>query len=363
MSAIPSTFDDITAEWFTGALRERGRLSSGRATAVSVTRFGEGVGLMGQTARLTVQFSDDVRGLPTSYVVKLSATAEANRAMGVHYRIYEKEVRFYRELAPQVPVTTAEAFIAEFDPASHDFVLVLADLAPLRVGSELEAPSDDEVRLAVREMAKLHAHFWNRRQDLPWVPMLNESPWDSHQQFWEQGWPAFLASRSEVPEALRRCGDLMVTKVLPLQNWMCRTPTTIIHMDFRLSNTFFGESDGQPAFALVDWQPFSWARGPYDLGYFMSQSISIEQRRALEEEVLRLYVDELEAHGVTGYALADARADYVGGIAYCLLYAMGTVTIDLGNEHGRRYADAIVTRAAAAAEDLDVFGFLSSLPG
>lgn len=362
MTGIPSTFDDITAAWLTAALRERGRLPRGSVTSVQVTRFGEGVGLMGQTARMSVTFSDDVVGLPTSYVIKIAATAEANRAMGVHYRIYEKEVRFYRELAGSVPVTTAEAFIAEFDPSSSDFILVLADLAPMNVGSELETPSDDQVRLAVSEMAKLHAHFWGRRNDIPWVPLLEESPWDSHQQFWEQGWPAFIASRDgKVPTAMKQSGDLMVEKVLRLQHWMCREPVTIIHMDFRLANTFFGNQNGRPSFALVDWQPFSWARGPYDLGYFMSQSIPVEQRRRLQDEVLQRYVDGLVAGGVRGYGLADARADYVGGIAYCLLYAMGTVTIDLGNDHGRRYANAIVERAAAATEDLDVLGFLTAL--
>jgi len=362
MTAIPSTFEEITADWLTEALRQRGRLPRGSVRTVTVTRFGEGVGLMGQTARLSVQFSDDVSGLPTSYVVKIAATAEANRAMGVHYRIYEKEVRFYRELASSVPITTAEAFIAEFDPASNNFILVLADLAPMRVGSELEEPSDDEVRLAVSEMAKLHAHFWGRRGDIPWVPTLEESPWDSHQQFWAQGWPAFLASRNgDVPERFKQSGDLMVEKVLALQHWMCREPITIIHMDFRLANVFFGGDSGSSKFALVDWQPFSWAHGPYDLGYFMSQSIPVEQRQRLEAEVLQRYVDGLVAGGVTGYDLADARADYIGGVAYCLLYAMGTVTIDLGNEHGRRYADAIVGRAAAAVDDLDVLGFLRSL--
>lgn len=362
MTVIPSTFEEITAEWLTGALRERGRLPRGSVQTVAVTRFGEGVGLMGQTARMTVTFSSDVVGLPTSYVVKIAATAEANRAMGVHYRIYEKEVRFYRELANSVPVTTAEAFIAEFDPERNDFVLVLADLAPMSVGSELETPTDDQVRLAVSEMAKLHAHFWDRRSDIPWVPTLEESPWDSHQQFWEQGWPAFIASRDgKVPGAMKQSGDLMVEKVRALQHWMCREPVTIIHMDFRLANTFFGTDGGVPTFALVDWQPFSWARGPYDLGYFMSQSIPVEQRRRLEVAVLQQYVEGLAAAGVRGYGLADARADYVGGVAYCLLYAMGTVTIDLGNETGRRYADAIVERAAAATEDLDVLGFLKSL--
>lgn len=362
MTAIPSTFDDITASWLTEAFRSRGRLLRGSVTGVTVTRFGEGVGLMGQTARMSVTFSDDVSGLPTSYVVKIAATAEANRAMGVHYRIYEKEVRFYRELAGSVPVATAEAFIAEFDAESNNFVLVLADLSPMRVGSELETPTDDEVRLAVDEMAKLHAHFWGRRNDIPWVPLLEESPWDSHQQFWEQGWPAFLASRSgNVPSLFKQSGDLMVEKVLALQHWMCREPVTVIHMDFRLANTFFGVDGSTPRFALVDWQPFSWARGPYDLGYFMSQSIPEEQRRRLETEVLGRYVDGLSRGGVRNYGLVDARADYIGGVAYCLLYAMGTVTIDLGNEHGRRYANAIVGRAAAAAEDLDVVGFLRAL--
>ncbi len=169
----------------------------------------------------------------------------------------------------------------------------------------------------------------------------------------------FLEQRGDtVHPAMRAAGDLMVTRVLDLQHVMCRPPLTIIHMDWRLANLFFASDQGGDPFAVVDWQPFSRSRGPYDLGYFLSQSIPVEQRRRLEGELLDSYLDLLGEHGVTGYTRADLRGDYRRGIAYCLLYPMGTVTIDLANAAGRAYADAITERAGVAADDHDVVGVI-----
>lgn len=354
---IPDSFDDVTPDWLTDALRDGGHLPSGRVTAVRQARIGEGSGFMGKISELQVDYDGAPPGTPTRFVAKMAADPGPNRDMGVNYRIYEKESRFYSELAPQVALRTPKPYVNRFDPSTHSFVLVLEHLAPMEVGSELVTPTDEQVRLSVTEMARFHAAWWDPDgTTIPeWIPRLCDPPWPSHEQFWAFAWPMFLEQRGHsISPEMRAAGDLMVDHVLDLQQVMCRPPLTIIHMDWRAANLFFAGPDGGDPFAVVDWQPFSRSRGPYDLGYFLSQSIPVEQRRRMESDMLALYLDTLVANGVTDYSADDLLGDYRRAIAYTLLYPMGTVTIDLATEAGRAYADAITERASAAATDHDV---------
>jgi hypothetical protein len=126
-----------------------------------------------------------------------------------------------------------------------------------------------------------------------------------------------------------------------------------VHLDFRRSNIFVTHDRGAPDVAVVDWQPLSIGRGPYDLGYFLSQSVPVAQRRALEQPMLSLYHTVLRDHGVRHYTADDVWDDYRLGVAYSSSYAVGTLLVDLANSTGRSYADEILDRAAAAVFDLD----------
>lgn len=361
MLPIPSSFAELTPDWLTVALREAGHLGEGRVSATTTERLGEGSGFMSQVERLLVEYDAAPAGLPASFIVKMAAEPGPNREMGVTYRIYEKESRFYAELAPRVSLRTPKPYVNLFDPASHDFVLLLEDLAPMQVGSELVTPTDDQVRLAVTEMARFHAAWWDPDGTrIPaWVPRLDEPPWTSHKQFWEFGWPLFKEQRGHtVPAEMLACGDRLVDSVLELQALLCRPPLTIFHMDWRLANLLFDPGADAEPFAVIDWQPFSRGRGAYDLGYFLSQSIPADQRRRLEGELLAAYLDTLLAQGVSGYDHDTLLYDYRLGIAYTLLYPMGTVTIDLANADGQAYAAAIAERAGAAVVDHDILAVI-----
>ena len=49
---IPTTIDDITADWLTASLRDAGALDGGIVTGFSSEPIGQGVGLMGILHRL-----------------------------------------------------------------------------------------------------------------------------------------------------------------------------------------------------------------------------------------------------------------------------------------------------------------------
>ena len=99
-------------------------------------------------------------------------------------------------------------------------------------------------------------------------------------------------------------------------------PVTVIHGDYRLDNMFFPEREGDPI-TVIDFQLMARARGPYDLAYFTSQSLDIEQRRATEHDLVRRYHDTLMAAGVRDYSFDDCFEDYRLAILWCAVFPIG----------------------------------------
>ena len=84
-------------------------------------------------------------------VAKLPAADETSRATGVAMRSYEKEVRFYQELADDLSIATPRVFHAALDPDDLSrFVLLLEDLAPADQGDQLVGCSPAVAASALR---------------------------------------------------------------------------------------------------------------------------------------------------------------------------------------------------------------------
>jgi aminoglycoside/choline kinase family phosphotransferase len=209
----------------------------------------------------------------------------------------------------------------------------------------------------VRELAKFHAYWWDTDElkALDEIPYLSDPIWRQHTQLFEFAWPLWKEQfggtvSAYCLETAERWGHA-IPKMLDM---LSEPPCTIIHMDYRLPNLFFRGPEGGVEFAVADWQPYSRAKGPYDIAYFLAESIPTEQRRRLQDEVLRLYHATLLENGVQDYSFDRCFEDFRLGVAYTILYPMGTVTVDLGNEHGRAYQRAINQRHMAAVDDLRV---------
>src|SRR5262249_22073095 len=134
-----------------------------------------------------------------------------------------------------------------------------------------------------------------------------------------------------------------------LMQHLSQPPITLAHGDYRLDNMFF--NDG--TLALCDWQLVCTARGAYDLGYFTTQSINVEQRREWEPALVRHYYDGLVGGGVSGYSFDDLWQDYRVAALFCLVYpviAGGSLTVE--DERHVRLCRALFERCTAAIADL-----------
>ena len=74
---VPRTHQEITAEWLTAALRERGMLVRGAVADVRAEDAGGLRGFAGQVLRLRLAFDGDAADAPISIIAKRPEALEA----------------------------------------------------------------------------------------------------------------------------------------------------------------------------------------------------------------------------------------------------------------------------------------------
>ena len=96
-SEVPFSLKDITVDWFTMALRESGLIDDEKILSLTYKVIGEEAGFNGEVAIFKLEYSDQRSRAPKSIVLKIP-TALKNRTLGQTMGLYEKEIRFYRDL-------------------------------------------------------------------------------------------------------------------------------------------------------------------------------------------------------------------------------------------------------------------------
>lgn len=350
--ALPEGPSDLTPEWLTAALRDAGHLGDASVVSARVEGVGQGVGVLCQLARIALAYDRPAPGAPARLVAKLPTTDPQTRGMVSLFRFYEREVRFYQELAPSVAVATPRCWAAALDAESGDFALLLDDLGGARAVDQLAGGSAADAALVVDEISALHAAWWGdpRLAELPWLPPVNSDVNRMGLGLYPTAWASFLDRFGDaVSPAARAYGERLGDRVLALLEAVADGPQTVCHGDLRLDNLFFGAA--RPV-TFIDWQIAGRAVGTYDVAYFVSQSLAPDVRRACERDLLARYHAALVAGGVRGYDFAQCEADYRRAVVFCFVYpVMAGGLGDLGNERGRALAIAMAERSAAALSD------------
>ena len=123
---------DLTASWLTAAI------GAGPVADFAVERIG--TGQMSECYRVRLTYADagcpPVRG-PESVVLKVAATDPMSRQTGLALGLYEREVRFYGDIAPRLGGPVAPCYHAAVDTSTGAFDLLLGDAGPAVVGDEI----------------------------------------------------------------------------------------------------------------------------------------------------------------------------------------------------------------------------------
>lgn len=354
---IPKSPAELSPEWLTSALQSGGAPNA-KVVSFDYEPIAAGVGFLGKLGRLRLHYAENGTGLPRTLIVKQPTLEAKSRQLAMMFRFYEREVSFYRDVGSAAGIRVPALHFGAADPKSGDFVLLLEDLAPARIGDQLAGCSAEDARSAIGALARCHAVWWRnpRLETFAWLPATND-PINQFAQFAYQGcWEPFVQFVGEtITPALRRTGETLATNVIRMLDGFVERPNTLVHGDYRADNLFFGDTrQGSPTLAAVDWQVSSRGAGAFDLAYFLSGNVSTEIRRAIELDMLRHYTDILRENGVHDYGFEQCLEDYRFGVLFCLLYSVIVIgTLDPTNERGVALFHANFERVAAAITDLE----------
>ena len=134
---------------------------------------------------------------------------------------------------------------------------------------------------------------------------------------------------------------------------LARPPRTFLHGDLRLDQLFFAVGGDDPPVTALDWQITHKGRGAYDVGYFLSQSMTADTRRSCEAQLIERYAMRLAEHGID-YPADELLRDYRLTIAICFTYpVVGFGRIDLANDRQLKLLRRMLDGAVSAIEDHD----------
>jgi len=323
---IPVTPDDLSLGWLIAALEFSGSDSMIQPIGMTKTSIGEGLSASGVLTRLNLKYKSPQPDAVSTLIVKMPMhPSNPNGASVRKQGTYPREIRFYRELAAECPLVTPEFYYGRHDP-----------------------DSDDEALEIIGELGKLHAHFWeaNDRADLHWL--RGDGISDRIANVFEQRWTdGRSAMADKVPEELFALGDRYFEDS-GLLIWIDEPPVTLFHGDFRLDNMYFSDGDSLPI-TFADFQRIGVGRGVIDFAVFALSALSVDQRRAIENDLLATYHRRLVDGGVEHYSKDDLWFDYrrsVGFVPIRTLVAMLIFTDSASNRN-----DALL-QTTTAVEDL-----------
>jgi hypothetical protein len=342
----------VDAAWLNDRLETAG-IAAG-ATITSIEPKVVGTGQMGRNVRFGLTWREQAEGLPPSVVGKFPSDDPKSRATGRAQGAYEKEVRFYQQLAHSVEIRTPRCYFADVD-ATGDFVMLMEDLAPAVQGDQLAGCTVNQAALALAEAARLHAPRWGD-PELEACDFLTAPGPDSAgllEAIYKALFPGF-AERYEASlpkEALglaERLGDHLGGWVLGNES-----PLTLVHGDYRLDNMLFGTDAGGYPLAVVDWQTVALGPALADIAYFMGASLLPDDRRASEQALLRDYHSALVAGGVPDFSWEQCFRDYRRSTFSGVVMAVVASMVVEQTERGDEMFIAMATRHAAHALELD----------
>ena len=354
MSAI-SVFklEDISIEWLNSMFDE----SSDQIVGFRCNPVG--TGQMGTNIRVELDWKSG--SVPTTVIMKFASNDKKTRITGIQTGAYEKEVRFYSEVAHLVDVALPKIYRAEIIPGTADMVLVMEDLAPREQGDQLVGSTFEQAQIAVREAASLHGSTWgsDSLSSKDWLIKRKSSDIEDFVDLAHQLFSSFLSRyKSDLSKLAIEVGN----NFLPLlHQWLHAAPDPICltHGDFRLDNLMFGR-EAERSLVIVDWQTVSFGLGISDISYFLGSGLLPALRSQHEKILVQEYYEVLKSYlDPYTYTFSECwngyRRQSFGGYLMAIVAAM----LVERTQRGDQMFLAMLERHADQVVQLDAFNLLS----
>lgn len=330
----------ITARWLSEVLKRPG------LEITDVQRIG--TGQMSLTFRASF-----VDGGAETVIVKLASDNDTSRGTGVGLGAYFREVAFYQQLGDRIGGPLPRCHLAEYDQGEGWFTLVLDDVPGAVQGDQIAGCAPATAATVMRAMARLHAPVFNDVA-VGTLDFLN-LPNPVNSTLMGALLPAFIERYGDriTPEHIEVC-----RRYVPAADAHAadrRAPLGLVHGDFRLDNLLFKGEDC----VVVDWQTVQWGPAMLDAAYFLGGSLSVEDRRAHEQDLIRTYYDKLLADGVSNFSWEQCWEEYRRQVFWGLAMVIVPVMIVERTDRGDEMFMTLFKRVCQQILDL---GSLDSLP-
>ncbi len=360
----PTNPKALTTEWLTATLDADGALHGANVTSFSTSPVGEGIGMLGILARVEMDFDKPAPEAPQSVIAKFPSAVPGNRAIGMTYRLYEREVNFYTRITSEIEGLAApRCYGGQYDPTTGDSFLLLEDLAAYRTGDQVAGCTAAEAMMILDAVIPLHASYWDRI-DHPLLEGVTKV--DDPYQIegiaggCAVGWDTCVEMFPEaMPDEIRAVKEAFLAAVPELHRMVGRLVQTVIHGDLRLDNMMFGDNPHLRPVVLLDWT-LTKTSGLHDVAYLVSQNVDLDERRAHEAAIIEHYHRGLLDHGVEGYSLDQCWSDYRLAVLHLFAYAVLIAgTLDPSNDRGAAFMRQMLHRSSSAVMD---HGLLALIP-
>jgi hypothetical protein len=335
----------LSPGWFSAVL------DSAVASSVAI----EPLAIQGAAAdlyRARLAYADDSAGGPRSLVLKARGDSPVKQAMDAALGLFERERRFYADVADRIPVATPACW------GTAD-VLLLEDLDGLRAGDQVVGLRIEDAERLVDVLADMHAAFWERpiTDDDGWALSLTDPAVAAMLvQLVASGIPKLQAHcAGRVPTATLTAAVAVAGRFDEVLARCAEGPQTLVHGDCRLDNVFFA-ADGTPV--LVDWQLAGRTRGTHDIAYLLSGSMLTEKLATAWQDLLRRWHAGLVARGVRDYSWEACVEHYRQSLLYTLAPGIAMLGEMQLAEDDRGLADALIVRTLEHAAALEAFSAL-----
>lgn len=341
---------DLTASWLAAVI------GTGAIADFSVERIG--TGQMSECYCVRLSYAEGPAAGPESVVLKVAATDPVSRQTGLALGLYEREVRFYGDIAPRLGGPIAPCYHAAVDTSTGVFDLLLGDAGPAVVGDEITGATAEQAHLGAVELGRLHGPLLG---DIS----LAEAPWLNREAPLNQAmitplYGGFVDRYGDQIEPEHRvvCERL----VAAFDGYLAQEAEAsergriqgLVHGDYRLDNMLFGTDGADRALTVVDWQTVSWGPALTDLAYFLGCALSTKDRRKHYDALLRAYHEALGPQAPLTLAdVADGvRRQSFFGVMMAIVSSMLVERTDRGDQMFmtmlRRHCDHVLDTDALA---------------
>jgi hypothetical protein len=337
MGGLPQDEPDFTPEWLSEVL------------GTDVT----GVEVLGRTLATNLHLRLGLRhespDAPTTIFVKLPPVDPAHRVAIGATGMGEREARFYAELAPSVPLRVPRTWFAATE-ADGSFVLLLEDLSVTgcRISDGTWGVPGDLAAGALEDLARFHVRFEDDQRRAAVERWTGSAPGEGS-EFALRTLRHVLDQFADVltPDYVE-VGELYLAHHRELEALWGAGPRTVAHGDAHIGNVFV---DGDRV-GFLDWGLCKVSGPMRDVSYFLTMAVDPEDRRRMQEDLLRHYLDVRRSLGGAEIGFDEAWRSHRVHAGYTVIASFLGLVPPYDTEETRPFSTMFRERSYLALEDL-----------